>query len=240
MQGTFFGCAESGGRSIGVTELQNMVKAVIPPLTTQLHKGQAGRIGIIGGCQEWVFRTPPPSPRKVDARTQTHTHTCTHTHARCSRNPLITIMIIFEVLILYKEHDGRWGSDLIYIQKSNKVHTVTHIRMHVCVRMRAHTHTHTYRVIYIYAHVHKHTVSYSHAHTVTQITHTVSTQTHTLYIYISHNLHIYQIKQGWVGHIDISVKETCFQGRLENIDCCSISNSALTLSDQAATTSMPL
>ena len=70
------------------------------------------------------------------------------------------------------------------------------------------------------------------------------THTHTLYIYIymyiTHNLHIHQIKQSWVGQIDISVEETCFQGRLENIDRCSISNSALTLSDQAATTSVPL
>ena len=55
----FFLRAESGGRSVGVTELQNMVKAVIPPLATHLHKGQAGRIGVIGGCQEWVFWTNP-------------------------------------------------------------------------------------------------------------------------------------------------------------------------------------
>ena len=46
--------AEGSGRTVGVTELQNMVKEVIPALTTQLHKGEAGRIGIIGGCQEWV------------------------------------------------------------------------------------------------------------------------------------------------------------------------------------------
>ena len=191
MQGTFFGCAESGGRSIGVTELQNMVKAVIPPLTTQLHKGQAGRIGIIGGCQEWVFRIPPPSPRKVDARTQTHTHTCTHTHARCSRNPLITIMIIFEVLILYKEHDGRWGSDLIYIQKSNKVHTVTHIRMHVCVRMHAHTHTHTHTELYIYMHMYTNTQSHTHMHTQSHKLHIQYPHKHTHYIYTSHTTYTY-------------------------------------------------
>ncbi|KAK7467864.1 hypothetical protein BaRGS_00036901 [Batillaria attramentaria] len=32
----------------------NMVKAIIPPLTSELHKGEAGRIGIIGGCQEYT------------------------------------------------------------------------------------------------------------------------------------------------------------------------------------------
>ncbi|KAK7097586.1 ATP-dependent (S)-NAD(P)H-hydrate dehydratase-like isoform X2 [Littorina saxatilis] len=45
---------QSSGRTVGVTELQTMVKSVIPPLTNDLHKGQAGRIGIIGGCQEYT------------------------------------------------------------------------------------------------------------------------------------------------------------------------------------------
>ena len=192
MQGTFFGCAESGGRSIGVTELQNMVKAVIPPLTTQLHKGQAGRIGIIGGCQEWVFRTPPPSPRKVDARTQTHTHTCTHTHARCSRNPLITIMIIFEVLILYKEHDGRWGSDLIYIQKIKQgTHSHTHTHARVCPHARAHTHTHTHTELYIYMHMYTNTQSHTHMHTQSHKLHIQYPHKHTHYIYTSHTTYTY-------------------------------------------------
>ncbi|KAL8605695.1 hypothetical protein ACOMHN_064832 [Nucella lapillus] len=46
--------SEAGGRAVGLTDLQNMVRSVIPPLTTDLHKGQAGRIGIIGGCQEYT------------------------------------------------------------------------------------------------------------------------------------------------------------------------------------------
>ncbi|XP_076447060.1 ATP-dependent (S)-NAD(P)H-hydrate dehydratase-like isoform X2 [Babylonia areolata] len=45
---------QGSGRAVGLVELQNMVKSVIPPLTTQLHKGQTGRIGIIGGCQEYT------------------------------------------------------------------------------------------------------------------------------------------------------------------------------------------
>lgn len=31
-----------------------LVKSIIPPLTSKKHKGQDGRIGIIGGCQEYV------------------------------------------------------------------------------------------------------------------------------------------------------------------------------------------
>lgn len=33
------------------SQIGNLVKKIIPPLTSKLHKGQAGRIGIIGGCQ---------------------------------------------------------------------------------------------------------------------------------------------------------------------------------------------
>lgn len=29
-----------------------LVRNVIPPLTGKKHKGQDGRIGIVGGCQE--------------------------------------------------------------------------------------------------------------------------------------------------------------------------------------------
>ncbi|XP_046581049.1 ATP-dependent (S)-NAD(P)H-hydrate dehydratase-like [Haliotis rubra] len=35
-------------------ELQQMVKAVIPPLSYNRHKGQAGRVGVIGGCREYT------------------------------------------------------------------------------------------------------------------------------------------------------------------------------------------
>uniref|UniRef100_A0A6I8P9K4 ATP-dependent NAD(P)H-hydrate dehydratase n=1 Tax=Ornithorhynchus anatinus TaxID=9258 RepID=A0A6I8P9K4_ORNAN len=31
-----------------------LVRNVIPPLTTKKHKGQDGRIGIVGGCQEYT------------------------------------------------------------------------------------------------------------------------------------------------------------------------------------------
>lgn len=29
-----------------------LVRNIIPPLSTKKHKGQDGRIGIVGGCQE--------------------------------------------------------------------------------------------------------------------------------------------------------------------------------------------
>lgn len=46
--------SQTGVRTVGVNDLQNMVKAVIPPLLSSLHKGESGRIGIIGGCQEYT------------------------------------------------------------------------------------------------------------------------------------------------------------------------------------------
>lgn len=38
-----------------IKEMENifqLVRNVIPPLTAKKHKGQDGRIGIVGGCQE--------------------------------------------------------------------------------------------------------------------------------------------------------------------------------------------
>lgn len=35
-------------------DMLSMIKSIIPPLTSKKHKGQDGRIGIIGGCQEYV------------------------------------------------------------------------------------------------------------------------------------------------------------------------------------------
>lgn len=35
-------------------DLLSLVKTVIPPLTSKKHKGQDGRIGIIGGCQDYT------------------------------------------------------------------------------------------------------------------------------------------------------------------------------------------
>ena len=42
----------NGGRS--AQELLNMVKCFIPKLNYNLHKGQCGRIAVIGGCQEYT------------------------------------------------------------------------------------------------------------------------------------------------------------------------------------------
>lgn len=35
-------------------DILSLVKSIVPPLTSKKHKGQDGRIGIIGGCQEYV------------------------------------------------------------------------------------------------------------------------------------------------------------------------------------------
>ncbi|KAM9710849.1 ATP-dependent (S)-NAD(P)H-hydrate dehydratase [Menidia menidia] len=35
-------------------DLPSLVKSIVPPLTSKKHKGQDGRIGIIGGCQEYT------------------------------------------------------------------------------------------------------------------------------------------------------------------------------------------
>ncbi|XP_045338055.1 ATP-dependent (S)-NAD(P)H-hydrate dehydratase isoform X3 [Leopardus geoffroyi] len=40
-----------------ITDMENtlqLVRNIIPPLTTKKHKGQDGRIGIVGGCQEYT------------------------------------------------------------------------------------------------------------------------------------------------------------------------------------------
>jgi len=34
--------------------LQEMMKSILPPLTNETHKGQAGRIGVVGGCLEYT------------------------------------------------------------------------------------------------------------------------------------------------------------------------------------------
>lgn len=38
--------------SAGMDSVIPLVRKTIPPLTSKKHKGQDGRIGIIGGCQE--------------------------------------------------------------------------------------------------------------------------------------------------------------------------------------------
>ncbi|XP_078683205.1 ATP-dependent (S)-NAD(P)H-hydrate dehydratase-like [Branchiostoma floridae x Branchiostoma belcheri] len=35
-------------------DLLEMVRSIVPPLTYDRHKGQAGRVGVVGGCQEYT------------------------------------------------------------------------------------------------------------------------------------------------------------------------------------------
>lgn len=37
-------------------DILSLVKTIVPPLMSKKHKGQDGRIGIIGGCQEYVVK----------------------------------------------------------------------------------------------------------------------------------------------------------------------------------------
>lgn len=30
------------------------LRALVPPLTSELHKGQAGKVGVLGGCREYT------------------------------------------------------------------------------------------------------------------------------------------------------------------------------------------
>ncbi|XP_041940607.1 ATP-dependent (S)-NAD(P)H-hydrate dehydratase isoform X4 [Alosa sapidissima] len=43
-----------GGSAHSMENTLQLVKKIIPPLTSKKHKGQDGRIGIIGGCQEYT------------------------------------------------------------------------------------------------------------------------------------------------------------------------------------------
>lgn len=45
-------------------DILTLVKSIVPPLTSKKHKGQDGRIGIIGGCQEYVATKSRPSEYK--------------------------------------------------------------------------------------------------------------------------------------------------------------------------------
>lgn len=45
-------------------DILTLVKSIIPPLTSKKHKGQDGRIGIIGGCQEYVATKSHPSEHR--------------------------------------------------------------------------------------------------------------------------------------------------------------------------------
>lgn len=46
-----------GGAARRRMDILPLVKNIIPPLTSKKHKGQDGRIGVIGGCQEYVTAT---------------------------------------------------------------------------------------------------------------------------------------------------------------------------------------
>lgn len=37
-----------------ISEVQTMIKSIVPPLTYEKHKGQDGRIAVIGGCKEYT------------------------------------------------------------------------------------------------------------------------------------------------------------------------------------------
>ena len=37
----------------------NQIKAIIPPLNGTLHKGQSGRVGVLGGALEYEPRVEP-------------------------------------------------------------------------------------------------------------------------------------------------------------------------------------
>uniref|UniRef100_A0A3Q0TC11 ATP-dependent (S)-NAD(P)H-hydrate dehydratase n=1 Tax=Amphilophus citrinellus TaxID=61819 RepID=A0A3Q0TC11_AMPCI len=45
-------------------DILSLVKTIIPPLTSKKHKGQDGRIGIVGGCQEYVQKKKDSSTIK--------------------------------------------------------------------------------------------------------------------------------------------------------------------------------
>lgn len=47
----YYGLGSASHRGMD-DDILTLVKRTIPPLTTKKHKGQDGRIGIIGGCQE--------------------------------------------------------------------------------------------------------------------------------------------------------------------------------------------
>lgn len=49
----YFSFGSKGHRGMD-DDILTLVKSIIPPLTTKKHKGQDGRIGIIGGCQEYT------------------------------------------------------------------------------------------------------------------------------------------------------------------------------------------
>ena len=40
---------------MSVLKTLKRVKQMIPPLSAEMHKGQAGRVGVIGGCEESVL-----------------------------------------------------------------------------------------------------------------------------------------------------------------------------------------
>ncbi|XP_061579333.1 ATP-dependent (S)-NAD(P)H-hydrate dehydratase [Cololabis saira] len=49
----YFSLGSSSQRGMD-EDLLSLVKSIVPPLTSKKHKGQDGRIGIIGGCQDYT------------------------------------------------------------------------------------------------------------------------------------------------------------------------------------------
>lgn len=54
----FYGLGSTSHRGME-DDILSLVKNIVPPLTSKKHKGQDGRIGIIGGCQEYVAEKIP-------------------------------------------------------------------------------------------------------------------------------------------------------------------------------------
>lgn len=61
------------GRSsiIGVNEYQRYVCSIVPPLDFNLHKGQCGRIAVIGGSDIYTGERPSSFSGKPDAPRET-------------------------------------------------------------------------------------------------------------------------------------------------------------------------
>jgi ATP-dependent NAD(P)H-hydrate dehydratase len=53
--------------------LLDSLRKIIPPLDGSLHKGQSGRVGVIGGAQEYVPTFPPSYIRILNVRPRSYT-----------------------------------------------------------------------------------------------------------------------------------------------------------------------
>ncbi|KAE8230198.1 hypothetical protein CF326_g4804, partial [Tilletia indica] len=46
--------SDSPSSSAAASRILSQVKSIIPPLSAELHKGQAGRVGIVGGSKDYT------------------------------------------------------------------------------------------------------------------------------------------------------------------------------------------